>query len=626
MGVTRRWLTWVLVGGLAAFFFGERVFHDFLTLRAPVSILGALAVTVATVLRVVAWRRATGESRRIERLFALTYIGCAVSLVGFVVGTQEGVRFLGLEFDDAAWEVRFRRAFLVGSSILFASSALPALAAQWAVREGEGAPLAVLPVQSRRIFEMATSALSVALAGAFLMLAGYLASVHNRTLDASYFKTSTPGTAVQEIVRSMGEPLRAILFFPELNEVGDEVLGYFSALEEATGNVVVEQHDRLAEPWAAEEHDVRSDGIVILASGDRRERLGLPTELDQALARLRVFDSEAQGALMRLARERRIAYLTVGHGELNDPVSAGLGAGAQPADTARGLEALRTLLGVLNYQPRDLGLQHGLGVRVPDDAGMVLVVGPRRAFLPEELASIAEYLDRGGALLLALEPGSEFELGELAGRVGFELRPETLADEQNHVRRVGGPADRQLIVTDRFSAHPAVTTASRQGVGAGILLMGAGYLEPPAEEVDVTPRYIIGSLRTTFADLNGNLTFDPDSETRGSYDLAVAVEGPAEGERAGMRVLAYADADMFSDAVLVNVPLNAVVVADGIRWLGEEEELAGGTTSEEDIPIVHTRAEDAAWFYSIILGAPALVLAIGLFNGSLRRRRRKVAA
>ncbi len=625
MGVTRRWLTWVLVGGLATFFIGERVFHDFLTLRVPVSTLGALAVAMAVGLRVRAWRAADGEARRIERLFALTHIGCALALVGFWVGTQEGVRFLGLEFDDAVWDVRFRRAFLVGSSILLVASALPALAAQWSVREGEGAPRAVLPVQSRRIFELATSALNVALAGAFLMMAGYLGAVHNQTLDASYFKTSTPGTSVQEIVRGMEEPLRAILFFPELNEVGDEVRSYFSELEATTGNVVVEQYDRLAEPWAADEWEVRSDGVVILAAGDRRERLGLPTALDQALVRLRVFDNEAQGALMRLARERRIVYLTVGHGELNDPVSAG-GLGGQAADTTVGLEALRAFLGALNYQPRDLGLQHGLASRVPDDAAIVMVIGPRRAFLPEELAALGEYLDGGGALLLALEPGTEFELGELTVRLGAELGPETLADEQNHVRRRGGPTDRQLIVTDRFRAHPAVTTASRQGVGAGILLMGAGYLRPPEEEVAIRPRSIIGSLPTTFADTNGNLTFDPDTETRQSFDVALAIEGLAGGAGEGMRTLVYSDADMFSDAVLVNLGLNAVVVADGIRWLGGEEQYAGETTSEEDVPIVHTRAEDVAWFYSIILGAPALVLAIGLFSGSLRRSRRRVTA
>ena len=621
MGVTRRWLTVALATGLVLFFIGERVFRDLPAARIPLSVSGVVAVLGALALRLVAWRRAAGEVKRIERLFALAYLGCALALLGFFVGTEEGVRFLGIEFEDPFWEVRFRRGTLSVSTILLVISALPTLAAQWAVREGEGVPLEVLPVRAMRIFETATAALTVALAGAFLMLAGFLAGAHNQTLDASYFKTSRPGSSIQEVVRTLEEPLRAVLFFPDLNPVGDEVATYFGELGGLTGNAVVERHDRLAEPWAAEEYDVQGDGVVILSSGDRSERIRLPIELDDARIRLRVFDGEAGEALLKLSRARRIAYLTVGHGELNDPGSAGTLSAAEDTEAVPAqLEALRRLLGLLNYESRDLGIQHGLADRVPDDAAMVLVIGPRRAFLAEELRALSEYLERGGSLLIAMEPASEFELGQLRAQLGVDFNPVTLADDQRHMRQQGGPADRRLIVTDRFSSHPAVTTASRQGVGAGILLMGAGHLTASAESDDPQPRFIMGSLSSTFADSNGNFALD-EGESRESYDLAAAIEG-SETENGTPRALVYSDAEMFSDAVLVNLGLNAAVAADGIRWLGEEEEFAGETTSEEDVPIVHTRSEDVAWFYAIILGAPALVLALGFLNGSLRRARR----
>jgi len=619
--MTRRPLTLVLAVGLILFFIGERVFHDLPAARIPLSTAGVIAVIAAVLLRLVAWRRAEGRAREIERLFALAYVGCVFALIGFFVGTEEGVRFLGLEFEDAFWEVKFRRGTLAVSSILLAISTLPAISAQWAVREGEGVPLEVLPVRAMRITETATAALTVALAGAFLMLAGYLSSVYNQTLDASYFKTSRPGASVQEIARNLEDPVRVVLFFPDLNPVGDEIATYFTELGSLTDNVITERHDRLAEPWAAEEFEVQGDGVVILSSGDRSERLRLPIELDDARVRLRVFDGEASEALLKLSRARRIAYLTVGHGELNDPgTAASITAGAPQDEVVPQLEALRRLLGILNYEARDLGIQHGLADRVPDDAAMVLVVGPRRAFLNEELRALSEFLERGGSVLLALEPDSEFVLGELRQHLGVDFNPVTLADEQRHMRQQGGPADRRLIVTDRFSSHPAVTTASRQGVGAGILLMGAGHLTASPEADDPRPRFIMGSMTSTFADTNGNFRLD-DDESRQSYDLAAAVEG-AETDAGTPRALIYADAEMFSDAVLVNLGLNAAVAADGIRWLGEEEAFAGETSTEEDVPIVHTRSEDVAWFYAIILGAPACVLALGFLNGSLRRGRR----
>jgi len=82
----------------------------------------------------------------------------------------------------------------------------------------------------------------------------------------------------------------------------------------------------------------------------------------------------------------------------------------------------------------------------------------------------------------------------------------------------------------------------------------------------------------------------------------------------------FADADLFSDAVVTSLGLNAALAADAVRWLGREEELSGETQSEEDVPIVHTRAENVGWFYATIFGMPALVLLAGLYG--VRRRRR----
>ena len=92
-----------------------------------------------------------------------------------------------------------------------------------------------------------------------------------------------------------------------------------------------------------------------------------------------------------------------------------------------------------------------------------------------------------------------------------------------------------------------------------------------------------------------------------------------------MRSLVFADADMFSDGVLTSLGMNAAIAADGVRWLGREEAFAGETVSEADVPIVHTRGEDVAWFYAIIFGAPALVLGLGLvvvYSPRWVRRRR----
>jgi hypothetical protein len=616
--------------------------------RVTVSGLGALVVLGSIVWRFLSWREATGEGKRVEGVLLTCYVGCLIAVTGFVVSSSDGMRWLGIEFAEPAAERRYETALQVLSSILLAVSLFPALGAQWALSAHRHAGDAAMQVESQRVHETAGAALTIALAGAALMLAGYIASEWDKTADLSYFKTASPGSGAEEMARNMSEPLRVLLFFPAVNEVKDEVTGYFRALADATGNVVLEEHDRMVSANLAREYNVATDGAIVLLRGERSERIDFPSQIRSARARLRSLDREIQEHLWRLARDQRTAYLTAGHGEFNDPASS---EGAE-TDALRRVDLLKQGLGVLNYQVEDLGLQQGLGRAIPDDAAMVLVLGPRSPFLAEELETLDRYLAAGGAALFALDPDSDFRLGRLEQRLGVQYQSVPLANDRQYVRRRGNVSDRQLIITDQFTAHEAVTTLSRTRVGSGILLLGSGYLES-ADNGGPRPRFVVRSLPTTYADLNGNYEFDSETEVRRSYNLVAAIEGsqsaqdPA-GERTAalpgndnggapsesgqdsvagsphMRALVYADAGMFSDAVLSSIGLNAALLADGIRWLGGEEDFGGEIASEEDIPIVHTRAQDVTWFYATILGAPLLVLAVGIVT-VIRRRSGRTA-
>jgi hypothetical protein len=81
-----------------------------------------------------------------------------------------------------------------------------------------------------------------------------------------------------------------------------------------------------------------------------------------------------------------------------------------------------------------------------------------------------------------------------------------------------------------------------------------------------------------------------------------------------------ADVDAVSDGVLNNMG-NAYLAVDTLRWLTGEEDIAGTVSTEEDVPIQHTREQDVAWFYATVFLGPALVLAVG-FVATRRRGRR----
>ena len=637
MGVTSSRPTWLLTAGLVAVFSGWRVFGAVAVVRFPLLVLGAGCLLVAAGWRLRAWRRAEGDERSIAAVFAFGTIGCLVALAGFVPGTDSGLELLDLDFDRLTQQLRFKRFFSVAAPIVLGCSLLPVLGAQWAV--GKGGSEGALLVDALRVRETSANALSLGLAGAALMLFGYVTTALDRTADFSYFKTSQPGEAVREIVLSLEEPLKAAFFFPTVNSVKEEAIEYFRKLARATDRVAVVEYDRFADPDAAADYGARSDGAIFLRVGDRTEHIGLPLDMEEARGGLRVLDGRVQQALLLLVREQRYAYLTTGHAELNDPLAADpeddamarwtrdIRAGRQTSvEPPKPLEALRKLLTSVNYEVQEIGITRGLGTRIPDDAAMVMIIAPQTPFLDEEMNSIRDYLDRGGSLLVALEPDSDFRFEELGDFLGIDYDPAMTVDDELFIPVSNTLADRRHIITNRFSTHAAVTTANRYGVEAGMLMVGPGRLTPAEDVEGLRTTLILNSFPSNFQDLDGDFRFDEETEVRGSHGLAAAVEGVAgegeeqDGGRSDMRALVYADAEIFLDRFLLSQPMQAFVVADGVRWLGREEAFAGEVVSEEDVPILHTHSENVIWFYAIIFGGPTLVLGAGL--SVLHRRRR----
>ena len=196
------------------------------------------------------------------------------------------------------------------------------------------------------------------------------------------------------------------------------------------------------------------------------------------------------------------------------------------------------------------------------------------------------------------------------------------------MRRRYNNSDRSIVVTNRFSSHASVSTLSRSSSHVAVIFPGASSLDKKPGATDFKIDFAIKSLPTVFADANDNLERDPD-EKRGVVNLAAAVTRsvPRPPDYTGkdppeLRAFVIADADALSDAAFSLEP-NVLLAADVIRWLGGEESFSGAIASHEDVRIEHTKQKDAAWFYATILGAPGLVLGLGL---AVTRRRKPKAS
>ncbi len=631
----RGWLGWSYLAGTLLLLVAERALVTLDTPRLLLATVSGLLMVAATLLRLwFGFRESEPERRRIELgLATAQLIGILAIALGVYLGRTPSAD-LSLDL-GGKWDELFASALTLGWLLVTLLALLPLVFAEFAL----------LPMrharhpESRRIRFAASSGLIIGLGIGYVGLFVYVASEQGVAADFAYFKTAKPSESTRAIARGIAQPVRVVVVFPEVNEVKNEVAGYLRPLLRESTKLSVEYVDRLLQPAIARELRVAQDGVVVLARGEARQVLTIGAEMKSARSVLRRLDQEFQKHLNKISRDPRVVYLTIGHGEINDNKLMG--------DTAKKRQArvLQKWLETQNYQLQNLGLADGLSHSVPNNAALVMVLGPREPFTAEELGSLSRYLEGGGKLFLALDPEaavstpspalsvtgggsvmppSGANLAELAAMVGLSFDPALRANERSFVQRQFDKSDRTQLVTSRFSSHASVSTLSRKS--GYVVLFGAGglnKLDPEDKSVD----FVVRSMAKTFVDQNGNFEKE-ESESMGDSNFAAAVthksnvapDAQAKVVSEG-RAFVLSDADALTDLVMENVPANRFFLLDAVRWLGGDESVAGEVSSEEDVRIEHTKDKDIVWFYALILGVPLTVFSLGLLGA--RRARKK---
>lgn len=611
----------IYIASLAVLYVGERLLDGYETLNVMLDVAGVGGLLAATGLRVAAMKRTSDAGLRWAHRRMLDFFG--VALLG--VATYFLVRF-GLS-DEASARAAGVLSALWPAAILVATVVLVML--DHAV---ESSPV-VLP--RPQVARALWAGLSAAFALALVFPVNYLANAHNERWDFSYFRTAEPGTATKAIVAQLPEPIDVRIFQPTSSDVLPELENYFARLQ--SPNLRVQVLDQAAVPTLARELRIRDNGYIAFTQGvvltpdatDEEKRaatkrprtttVNVGADFDEARPKLKSLDKEVQKALLEFARGEINSYVTVGHGELTW--------GGGETNPLRTMKGVKQILEFMNLDPKKLGLTEGLGEGVPEDADVVMVIGPDRGMLAEEVESLRKYVKRGGSLLLAIEPkelrggqpdlAPEDTLAPLLADLGLAMGEGVLAATNMIVPTSNNVSDRLNVATDGFSSHPSTVVLSKNRGQLKLFTPGAGHLvvkEGNNPKTTVTVRSHGGS----WADRNMNLELEKDqAETKTARPLAVAVEG-GEGENA-FRAIVVADATLFSDFPIVN-PGNQQFVYDALNWLTGQEALAGETESEEDVRIQHTREGQAGWFYSTVLGVPLLFLVFGAIRLRLRRR------
>ncbi|MGH7314136.1 MAG: Gldg family protein, partial [Candidatus Rokuibacteriota bacterium] len=242
---------------------------------------------------------------------------------------------------------------------------------------------------------------------------------HNARLDLTENRRHSLAPQTIEVLKALTSDVNAIAFFRSDQpgkRVAEDLFEQYARYGGSRFGWRVVDPDR--EPGLARRYAVESYGTIILESKERSEKI------------LEAEEEKLTNGLLKLTREgKRVVYVVQGHGERE------LGNTDRP-----GFSEAKAAMERANYEVKPLVLARQ--DKVPDDASVVVLPGPRTELLPPELDALDKYLGGNGKLLAMLDPGIvggvQIEgIKRVLGRYGFELG-ENLIVELNPVGRMFG--------------------------------------------------------------------------------------------------------------------------------------------------------------------------------------------
>lgn len=440
---------------------------------------------------------------------------------------------------------------------------------------------------------------------AAFVLVNLIGGTVSTRIDTTRDKLYSLSSASLDIIARVPEPLQITHFYIANDPRYGPTLELLREYERRGQNITSVAYDINTNPSVARSMNVRFQGTTIITMGDRREEVNGGDEVSLTNGIFRIMNDTG-----------RTLYFTAGHGEYDifsmvseDHVEAE-GDENRPifVHEKRGLAKLRERLELLGYRTESLYLlREG---RVPEDADLVVIVSPEEQFLSAEVASLREYADRGGSLLIMLDAFRDGGLAPLLGDFGVVPGGDMVIDFGNHfwndatapatASYVGHPITQQLPLT----FFPGIQSLRLMeevpaGVSAEVLFRSTNRSVVVAD---------IGELEQL-----RNLDLPTDA-----YPLMVAAQRETSAGKGLLAVIG--DGDVAANEYL-NVLGNERLILNSIKWLVADESRINLPPVNYELPVVNlTNRQMQFTFILTTVLLPVMLVVAGVGVWLVRRR------
>lgn len=463
---------------------------------------------------------------------------------------------------------------------------------------------------------------------AIFLMANYLGYRHHMRWDLTREKLFSLSERSIEVAKELEREVTVYLLLskgdPSYRDL-DELLERYRSL---TQQIKIERIDPHREPARyralADKLGLGANAsrvAAILTAGERKTTIDL-----HDLIRPRFGPDD--GGLIDIEAERAFTGALLDLTEGEPPrlcVTSGHGEWSADAGGGRGLASYREDLEHMNIELETIEFVGN--ARVPSRCSGVLVVGPERPFSSAEVDALADYLEAGGNVLLALDPvveaGAVLHTGferYLASK-GIDLDP-TIVFELDPSRLLSGSPVEQFLVT-RYGDHVSVeqfqllqgptifhlarSVRIREGSGAEPLFFAS---EMSIAESDLSPLLEGSDYDHQAAPIQGSVSI--------GAALTLSLGDEKEGEARG-RLIVVGDADLFNEAFITQPAFANHHVASSLTgFLLERRSLAAippKTTQLAPILMTSEDVKSVSFRVLFLLPLAALLLALSAYWG-----------
>jgi ABC-type uncharacterized transport system involved in gliding motility auxiliary subunit len=430
---------------------------------------------------------------------------------------------------------------------------------------------------------------------------------HSYRIDLTENKRWSLSPQTTKVVGELPVPIKAVAFFrPDQpgKRTAEDLLKQYAGRSD--GKFAWEVVDADRNPLLAREYGFESYGMVVLEAvlKDGQKKQEKLQELDE---------EKLTNALIRVTRPgKRVVYFLKGHGE-KDPGSS----------DRTGLGQMKSAVEKLNYEAKDLVLARE--TKVPDDATIVVVAGPQKELLPNEIDALVGYVGRAGKVFFMVDPFQNTGLGPALERWGLGLGNDVIIDVSPMGRRAGAGPEMPVVVD--YPSHPitrdfrfltffpvARTVSVKDKPPEGVITQGLARTSGESWAETSQDQIRTGQVKPDPGEVRGPLTI-------AAVATVDAKDAPADRKGAKARIVLVGDSD-FAANEFINLSGNRDFLLNTLSWLAEEENLIAVRPKESrTAPVFLTGAQGQVIFLVPVVLIPLTVIVAGVVAVARRRGR-----